>query len=141
ARHRPNDRFVIGGPNFPDTAAWPVNVEWIRHVAPADHRRFYADQAFTLNATRAAMVELGSSPSVRLFEAAACGCCIVSDAWPGLDEVLEPGREVLIATSTAEMLDILERIGAEQRADIGRAARKRIEAEHSHLRRAEELVA
>lgn len=141
ARRRPNDRFVIGGPNFPDAAAWPANVEWIPHVAPAEHRRFYADQAFTLNATRAAMVALGSSPSVRLFEAAACGCCIVSDAWPGLDEVLEPGREVQIATSTADVLGILERIGPAQRAEISRAARTRIEAEHSHLRRAEDLVA
>ncbi|HEX7038451.1 MAG TPA: glycosyltransferase [Pseudomonadales bacterium] len=141
ARRRPNDRFVIGGPNFPDAGTWPGNVEWIRHVAPAEHRRFYAGQAFTLNATRAAMVALGSSPSVRLFEAAACGCCIVSDAWPGLDEVLAPGREVLIATRTADVLGMLERIGPDERAEIGRAARRRIEAEHSHLRRAEELVA
>lgn len=141
ARRRPDDRFVIGGPNFPDSAAWPDNVEWLQHVAPGEHRRFYADQAFTLNATRAAMVELGSSPSVRLFEAAACGSCIVSDAWPGLDEVLEPGREVLVASNTADVLGMLDRIDPEERAAIGHAARLRVEAEHSHLRRAEYLAA
>ena len=39
----------------------------------------------------------GWSPSVRLFEAAAIGTPIVSDAWPGLDAFFVPGKEILIA--------------------------------------------
>lgn len=140
ARRRPDDRFVVAGPGYPGAESWPANVEWLSHVAPAGHRDFYANQTFTLNATRAAMVALGSSPSVRLFEAAACGCCIVSDAWPGLDEVLEPGREVLVAHDTDEMLDVLDSVSEERRVEIARAARERVLAEHSHVRRAEYLV-
>lgn len=140
ARRCPEQAFVIAGPGYEDTQQWPANVEWLPHVGPAEHRRFYADQAFTLNATRAAMVAIGWSPSVRLFEAAACGCCIVSDSWPGLEEVLEPGREVLVASTTDQVLEHLARMTPGQRAEMGRAARDRVLAEHSHLRRAEYLV-
>jgi spore maturation protein CgeB len=109
-------------------------------VAPGEHRAFYGDQGFTLNATRAAMVALGTSPSVRLFEAAACGCCIVSDVWPGLDAVFEPGRELLTADSTDDVLGLLADVDEDRRAAIGRAARERVLAEHSHVRRAAYLA-
>ncbi len=49
----------------------------IEHLAPQQHAAFYAAQRFTLNVTRADMRALGFSPSVRLFEAAACGTPII----------------------------------------------------------------
>ena len=64
---------------------------------------FYNSQKFTLNITRAAMVQAGYSPSVRLFEAAACGTPIISDAWPGLETIFGPRPEILIARSTEEV--------------------------------------
>jgi spore maturation protein CgeB len=140
ARARPAQRFAVAGPGFPDTDSWPGNVEWLSHVAPADHGVFYARQRLTLNATRAAMVALGCSPSVRLFEAAACGTCIVSDRWVGLEEVLEPGEEVLVADTTDDLLALLDGLSPARCAAIGRAARARVLLEHSHLRRAEYLV-
>src|SRR5438132_8271337 len=54
---------------------------------------FYAEQRFTLNATRADMRALGFSPSVRLFEAAACGTPVISDRWPGIETVFERSEE------------------------------------------------
>lgn len=137
----PEQRFAIAGLGFPGTDAWPGNVEWLPHVAPAEHCAFYGRQRFTLNATRAAMVAIGCSPSVRLFEAAACATCIVSDRWAGLEEVLEPGEEVLVADDTDDLVALLEGVSPERAAAIGRAARPRILREHSHLRRAEYLVA
>jgi spore maturation protein CgeB len=140
ARARPDRRFAVGGPNFPATDTWPDNVAWLPHVAPADHVAFYSRQRFTLNATRAAMVALGCSPSVRLFEAAACGTCIISDRWAGLEEVFEPGEEVLVADSTDDVLALLSSVPPERSAAIGRAARARVLREHSHRRRAEYLI-
>ena len=140
ARRLPDRRFVIAGPGYPQAERWPSNVDWLAHVGPDRHRAFYADQAFTLNATRAAMVSIGCSPSVRLFEAAACGCCIISDAWEGLAEVLEPGREVLVADSTDEVLALMERTTPDGRIAMGRAARERVLQEHSHTRRAAYLA-
>ena len=100
-------RFVVAGPQYPAGLDWAGNVARIEHLPPDLHRGFYCGQRFTLNVTRADMIRRGHSPSVRLFEAAACGVPIVSDWWPGLDDLFRPGEEILIARSTAEMLDIL----------------------------------
>jgi spore maturation protein CgeB len=39
------------------------------------------------------MIKAGYSPSVRLFEAAACGVTIISDYWKGLETFLKPGKK------------------------------------------------
>ncbi len=85
ARDWTGGRFVVAGPQYPKSVRWPRNVKRYLHLSPAKHRAFYNAQKFTLNITRADMVEAGYSPSVRLFEAAACGTPIISDDWEGLD--------------------------------------------------------
>jgi spore maturation protein CgeB len=139
ARRRPQRSFVVAGPQFPDDIDWPANVERVEHLDPARHRAFYAAQRFTLNVTRADMVRAGWSPSVRLFEAAACGVPIVSDAWPGLESVLAPGREVLVARSTQDVLGFLDGVSEAERTRIGRRARERALAAHTAAHRAAEL--
>lgn len=115
-----------------------VNVERIEHLPPARHADFYSSLGWALNLTRADMVELGYSPSVRLFEAAACAAPIISDRWTGLDEILAPGREVVIAENEREIEAALARPAA-ARAAIGRAAQKRVLAEHTATHRSAEL--
>ncbi len=100
ARNWPSGQFVVAGPQYPAEIDWPVNVERIEHLPPGQHRHFYNSQRYTLNITRTDMVRAGYSPSVRLFEAAACGVSIISDWWDGLDTFFEPGREILISGST-----------------------------------------
>ncbi len=100
ARARPRDAFVVGGPQYPAEVAWPANVARIDHVAPDAHRAFYSAQCFTLNITRRAMTAAGWSPSVRLFEAAACGVPIVSDRWDGIEQFFTPGEDILLARDT-----------------------------------------
>jgi spore maturation protein CgeB len=132
-------RFAVAGPQYPASIRWPANVRRIEHLSPALHRGFYNAQRFTLNITRADMIAAGFSPSVRLFEAAACGTPIVSDAWDGIDEVLTPGREVLLARSAADVLAYVRDLPDEERLAIGARARARILAEHTAAHRAEEL--
>lgn len=140
ARARPHARFAVAGPQYPAAIAWPANVERIEHLAPGEHAAFYASQRFTLNVTRADMVRAGYSPSVRLFEAAACGTPIVSDVWPGLETIFAPGREILLARSTAEALRILEDTSEAERRAIGERARRRVLAEHTAAHRAQALL-
>jgi spore maturation protein CgeB len=132
-------RFVVAGSQYPAALAWPGNVERIDHLAPGEHSRFYSAQRFTLNVTRAAMVRSGWSPSVRLFEAAACAVPIISDPWPGLSSLFEPGREILIARSTAECLEVLRRTSEIEQRRIGLRARARVLRQHTAARRAAEL--
>jgi spore maturation protein CgeB len=141
ARRMPERRFVVAGPQYPDTIDWPVNVERIDHVPPSGHPAFYAASRFTLNVTRADMVKAGWAPSVRLFEAAACGIPIVSDVWQGLDSLFTPGEEIVLAQGPDDVAEALTDHGAEAAAVMGNAARARILAAHTCSHRAAELEA
>jgi spore maturation protein CgeB len=137
ARRLPHMRFAVAGPQYPARINWPANVERIEHLPPVEHPHFYAASRFALNVTRADMIAAGYSPSVRLFEAAACGVPIISDRWDGMDDILEPGREILLADSADEVVDLLT--SARDPARIGDAARRRILAAHTAAHRAAEL--
>ena len=141
ARTMPGKYFAVAGAQYPETISWPPNVHRIAHLAPAEHPEFYSAQRFTLNITRDNMRALGFSPSVRLFEAAACGVPIISDSWPGLDTIFAPNHEILIAQSTEDVLRILRRTTPAKRNAIAAAARRRVLAEHSAANRAKELEA
>jgi spore maturation protein CgeB len=139
ARELPEERFCVAGPMYPAEVPWPGNVERIEHLPPGEHPAFYCASRFTLNLTRPEMRALGYSPSVRLFEAAACGAPIISDRWEGLDEVLEPGREILVAERTGEVVSALRSVSEAERREIAAAARRRVLAEHTAERRVERL--
>lgn len=148
ARRAPELRFIVAGPQYPESIAWPANVEREIHLSPREHPAFYGAQRWTLNVTRAAMVRAGWSPSVRLFEAAACGVPVISDAWEGLDALFRPHvpgasgdevGEIVVASSSDEVLSLLRETSDELRRRIGRAARARVLAQHTADVRASQL--
>jgi spore maturation protein CgeB len=140
ARHLPGLRFVVAGPQYPAEIDWPDNVERLEHVAPAEHAAFYAAQRFTLNITRAAMIEAGWSPSVRLFEAAACGTPIISDRWNGLADLLPDRQAILIADATENVVSALTSVPEGDRRAIAHRARAIVLADHTGTARARKLL-
>jgi len=144
ARLLPAHRFIVAGPQYPTGIPWEPNVGRMIHLSPRDHPSFYSSSRFSLNLTRADMVAAGYSPSVRLFEASACGATILSDSWLGLEEFLTPGEEILLPRDALEVADILTGMYDEQRVRIGVRARERILSQHTSEHRAaqfEEIVA
>jgi spore maturation protein CgeB len=139
ARLLPAGDFSVAGPQYPEGIEWPENVERIEHVAPRNHPGFYASQRFTLNVTRAEMRKAGWSPSVRLFEAAACAVPVISDRWDGLDQMFAPGEEILVADSAEDVVRYLTETGEDKRLALGERARARVLAEHTAARRCEQL--
>jgi spore maturation protein CgeB len=85
------------------------------------------------------MVHAGYSPSIRLFEAAACECPIISDWWQGLDKFFKVGEEILVADSPDKTLEYLFDLSAREREAIGKRARARVLSNHTALHRAGEL--
>ena len=140
ARHRPAGRFAVAGPMYPDTVSWPTNVDRVDHLSPPAHAAFYCAQRFTLNLTRADRRSLGHAPSVRLFEAAACGTAIITDEWEGLEDFFEPYVEILPAASALDVEQHLMMSEA-QRRTIGQRARDRVLSAHTSEHRAVELEA
>jgi spore maturation protein CgeB len=135
----PDARFAVAGPMYPAELRWPANVERIEHLPPGRHPAFYCAAAFTLNLTRPEMRALGHSPSVRLFEAAACGVAIVSDSWTGLEQILVPGEELLVAERAGDVVSILRDCEDSRRQAVAAAGRRRVLAEHTAERRVAQL--
>ncbi|MBW8853146.1 MAG: glycosyltransferase [Bradyrhizobium sp.] len=134
-------QFVVAGSRYPEHLVWPDNVSRIEHLSQHQHPPFYSRQRFTLNLTRADMRALGFSPSVRLFEAAACGTPVISDRWPGIETIFEPGTEILLVSDAREVSQILRDIPEERRLAIADKARRRILADHTPDHRARQLEA
>ena len=139
ASRQPEQRFLIGGAQYPQTFPWLRNVFFVRHLPPDEHAAFYASSKLTLNVTRGAMMRMGWCPSGRLFEAASCGAAIISDEFDGIDAFYEPGTEVLIAHSADDVLAALDLSDLEL-TSIARAARERTLAAHTSDHRAEEFL-
>ena len=134
------NKFIVAGPQYPKDIHWPGNVRRIVHLNPRWHARFYSSSRLTLNLTRREMVTAGYSPSVRLFEAAACGAAIVSDNWPGLESFFTAGKEILLPVDGQDVVRYLALDDAELR-QIGEAAQRRVLAEHTSAVRAREFEA
>ena len=135
----PRHRFIVAGPQYPKSISWPGNVRRIVHLNPRWHPHFYSSSRLTLNVTRRDMAEAGWSPSVRLFEAAACGAAIVSDSWPGLDSFFTPGKEILLPYGTDAVVDYLRELNDLELRRIGEAAQARVLKEHTAAVRASQF--
>jgi spore maturation protein CgeB len=132
-------RFCVAGAQYPQEMQWPANVERINHLPPAQHRAFYNSQRLTLNVTRADMTASGYSPSVRLFEAAACAVPILSDPWPGLEEFFTPGKEILVARNSQAAVQYLRDCDAGYLQQVATRARARVLSHHTAAHRACQL--
>jgi spore maturation protein CgeB len=141
ARYLPQCRFIVAGPQYPKTAVWPPNVRRIVHLNPHWHARFYSSSRLTLNVTRRDMVQAGWSPSVRLFEAAACAAAIVSDNWPGLDSFFTPGKEILLPADGNDVVRYLIELSDAELRGIGLGAQERVLREHTSEHRARQFEA
>ena len=136
----PAHDFLLGGSGW-DGHPLPANVRAIGHVGTADHNALNCSALAVLNVTRQSMADNGWSPPTRVFEAAGAGACLVTDAWEGIEDFLEPGREVLVASSGAEVAEHVRDLDGRRAAAIGAAARARVLAEHTYARRAEQVEA
>lgn len=140
ARRMPESWFQLAGAQYPPDFPWQPNIAFVRHLDPAQHPAFLCSSRATLNVTRGAMARYGYCPSGRLFEAAACGAPMLSDAWEGLEYFFTPGKEILCVNSAEDVMAALSRSDAELQR-MAAAARARVLAEHTAARRVQQLEA
>ncbi len=128
--------FVLGGSDWDDVEV-PTNVRTIGHVYTAEHNGFHAGARAVLAIACDELSVRGWSPPARLFEAAGAGACIVTNAWEGLDDFLEPDREVLVAKDAAAVAEIVRTLDPVRARTIGAAARARVLSHHTYAQRAQ----
>jgi spore maturation protein CgeB len=134
-RHR---RFLLGGNGWVG-ADVPGSVVRLGHVYTADHNAFNCSARAVLNVARDGDPSTRFSPAARVFEAAGAAACIITDARKGVERFLDPGREILVARSGDEVVELLAALTPEKTRKIGSAARLRALAEHTYAHRAQQL--
>lgn len=132
------ERCLLGGSGWQDKAM-PENVEYLGHVYTRDHNAFNGTPLAVLNVSRESMARYGFSPATRVFEAAGAEGCLITDAWEGIEQFLEPGEEVLVAKDGPEVAEHVRRLTPERARAIGGAARRRVLAEHTYEHRAQQV--
>jgi len=140
AARLPERRFVLGGSGWADKPR-SRNVNYVGHVFTHEHNAFNCTPQAVLNINRESMARYGFSPPTRVFEAAGAGACLITDAWEGIELFLEPGAEVLVAASGAEVIAHLRTLTPERARQIGAAARERVLREHTYAHRCAQLEA
>jgi spore maturation protein CgeB len=139
-------KATVHGVRYPDSAKATLA------AAGIDYRgwlpNFCVPQAFagarvTMHVPRRPYVEaMPGIPTIRPFEALACGIPLVSAPWPDVEELFRPGRDFLIAFSGKEMRQQLRAVLHEP--DLAQAlacnGRDTILARHTCAHRVDELM-
>jgi spore maturation protein CgeB len=134
----PERSFLLAGSGWEDKPL-PENVRLLGHVSTNDHNALNCTPHAVLNVLRDTMADNGWSPATRVFEAAGAGACLISDEWLGMEDFLDPGREVLVAACAEDVVEALDTLTPAARRAIGDAARRRVLAEHTYAHRAEQV--
>jgi spore maturation protein CgeB len=132
----PERRFLMGGNGWQDKPM-PSNVRHRGHVYTAEHNAFNCTPRAVLNVARDSMAHIGFSPATRVFEAAGAAACLITDAWEGIEQFLEPEVEILVARDGQDVAEHLTTLSATRAREIGEAALARVLAEHTYDLRGE----
>lgn len=136
----PEARFLLGGSGWGDKPI-PGNVTYLGHVFTRDHNAFNCTPLAVLNISRESMARYGFSPATRVFEAAGAGACLITDWWEGVEQFLEPDREILVARNGNEVAELVRSLTPDRARAIGEAGLRRVLAEHTYAHRAAQLEA
>ncbi|RRA49389.1 glycosyltransferase [Acidipila sp. EB88] len=131
----PGKRFLLGGEGWGDKQL-PANVRWIGHVPTAEHNRVNCSASFVMNINRSSMANSGFSPPTRIFEVSGTGTPLLCDDWPGIDDVFEPGSEILVVRSAEDVVAAITAYTPAQQQAIGDRFLARALRDHTYAQRA-----
>jgi spore maturation protein CgeB len=147
ARRLPELRFGVHGVRYPEPARREIAAAgidfrgWIPNYAVPEA---FARAKVTLHIPRGPYLDrLAGIPTIRPFEALACGIPLVSTPWPDVEGLFRTGRDYLVASSPAEMREHLLRLSGDagERAALAHSGRETILERHTCDHRAAELEA
>ncbi|MDQ3809303.1 MAG: glycosyltransferase [Chloroflexota bacterium] len=106
--------------------------------------RVYSASRVVLHVPRRQYVELlPGTPTIRVFEALASGAALISLPWPDTDRLFAEGEDYVVASSPAEMRELIAWLCADDsaRERLGRHGRRTILERHTCGHRADQLLA
>jgi len=138
SQHMLDTRFAVRGSRLGDLG----RAQLLPYLSFSKLREYACRSKINLMITGGAHASVYASSSARPFELAAMGACIVANPYSGLENWLEPGKEVFVVESAEEAVDRYRHLltNDSERQAIGRAARERVLKEHTFRHRAQQLV-
>ncbi|WP_137390563.1 CgeB family protein [Rhodoligotrophos defluvii] len=138
---------TIHGVRYPQDAVSMLSTTGLRYqgwIANADVPRAFAAHKVTLHIPRRPYVEaLPGIPTIRVFEALACGIPLISAPWNDCEGLFRPGEDFLYARDGEEMTRLLAELLAdpERTAELAASGLATIQARHTCRHRVDELFA
>lgn len=139
-------KAVAYGVRYPENGRrWLVEsgIEYRGYLPSLTAPQAYARSALSLHVPRRQYTNgLSGIPTIRVFEALACGATLVCAPWDDVEQLFRPGDDYVVVGSGAEMkskIQELLRDGAARR-QIGENGRRTILQRHTCAHRAQQLV-
>ena len=148
---RPVDQLklkaTVRGVRYPQHALDALSDAGIQYggwIANAEAPRAFASHNVTVHIPRRPYVEnLPGIPTIRVFEALACGIPLISAPWNDAEGLFRPGQDYLIAKDGEEMTRLLADVlaDADLRDNLVTSGLETIQARHTCRHRVDELLA
>ncbi|HEX2168604.1 MAG TPA: glycosyltransferase, partial [Longimicrobiales bacterium] len=138
---------TVHGVRYPDAALDLLNSAgihyggWLPNFAAP---RVFARHRFTVHVPRRPYARvLPGIPTIRPFEALACGIPLISAPWADAEGLFQPGTDFLVAESGTEMQRCMRDVlnDPSLAASLADAGRRRILERHTCAHRVDELIA
>lgn len=137
----------VYGVRYPDEALAALARSGARYrgwLPNAEAPEAFSRHLATVHVPRRFYVELlPGIPTIRVFEALACGIPLVSAPWQDAENLFQPGRDYLVARDEAEMERHLAalRDDADLRRSLAESGLETVRSRHTCAHRADELLA
>ncbi len=139
-------RARVHGVRYPEAARRALadaGIDYGGWLANADVPRTFARHRLTVHVPRRPYVEaLPGVPTIRVFEALACGIPLVSSPWSDVEGLFRPGTDFLVASDGAAMAGALKEVLEDPglASDLTASGLATIHARHTCAHRALELL-
>ncbi|MBZ5602131.1 MAG: glycosyltransferase [Acidobacteriia bacterium] len=139
-------RAVVHGVRYPETALRDLSEAGLHYAGWVANLRvpeIFAQFDMTVHIPRGPYRDqLPGVPTIRVFEALACGIPLVSAPWDDCEHLFEPGKDFLVARDTREMTAMLGELAKNEklRACLAANGLAAIQARHTCRHRVDELL-
>ncbi|GAC1323940.1 MAG: glycosyltransferase [Chloroflexota bacterium] len=143
----PDLRYDVYGVRYPaavlERFARDLNITYKGWVANVEVPSVYSAARVVLHIPRRQYVEtLPGTPTIRVFEALACGACLISLPWDDSDELFTVAEDYVVASTPNEMRDAIDWLTHDDaaRERIGQHGLGTILTRHTCGHRADQLL-
>jgi spore maturation protein CgeB len=136
---------TVYGVRYPDQALSALDEAGLRYrgwIANADVPHAFAEHRVTIHVPRRPYVDsLPGIPTIRVFEALACGIPLISAPWDDVENLFRPGTDFLLAQHSDEMTGLLAQVlnDADRAAELAASGLEIIRTRHTCRHRVDEL--